>query len=380
LPKQIQVDLGGIVFVKVQPSLISAYVGVKTMQQSSGQKDHKSALNFDSLINVLMLSGLSLLSLTASAMDGGQNRRLFVTSAVENTVDDTVQLPLYRGTSQGQAVWYVVLDASNGNFAQKYGVNRADKLNNAKNTAAVQRVSIVNGVFDFPATVNFKPDNKVVAGPTGFPPLAVQPGAEGLPGYSPLIQLPDGTILNAPHLANGSGQASKVVALDTVSGNVVYKETKGFANGKEVRYISTDSSGFAAAALENVTFAEQLNNAPFLGGDSTDSARATLAGFVNGQTGVDNPDRQGLSSALLDGLDPLNVLRWTPNQGRYSPLWDVNLGMWSDTAIAGGINLLQKDVGTVQGLGKENLLTAPGGGKFGPAGFIVNCPIISELN
>jgi hypothetical protein len=244
----------------------------------------------------------------------------------------------------------------------------------------VQKVRLVNGVIEFPATVDFRPVRKVTASATGFPPLAMQPGAIGQPGYSPLIQLPNGTILNAPHLVNNSGQADKAITFDTATGSVTYKETEGFANGKEVYYVSTESSGFVAAALEGVTFAPQLDNAPFVGGDGTDSARATLVGFVNGQTGVDNPDRQGLSSALLDGLDPLNVLRWTPNQGRYSPIWDVNLGMWSDTAIAGGNNILQKDVGTVQGLGKENLLTAPGGGKFGPIGFIVNCPIISELN
>ena len=283
-------------------------------------------------------------------------------------------------SAKDKTVWYVILDASTGDAAKKYRVNRADKLNNAKNTAAVQKVRLVNGVIEFPATVNFEPENIVTAGSTGFPPQAVQPGAVGLPGYSPLIQLPGGIILNAPHLANLSGQASKVVNLDTAARSVIHKETKGFANGKEVRYLSTDASDFAAAALEDVTFAPQLNNAPNLGDDSTKSARASLAAFTNGQTGVDNPERQGLSSAILDRLDPLNILAWTPNQGRYSPLWDVNLGMWSDTAIASGLNILQTDFGDLSGLAQEGLVTAPGGAKFGPTGFVVNCPIISELN
>lgn len=343
-------------------------------------KYYKYTLKLTVLTSALFLTGISTLPSTASAMDTGNARQLFVTSAVENLADDTVKLPLYRGVSKGQTVWYILLDASTGDAAKSYGINRADKLVNAKNTAAVQKVRLANGVIEFPATVDFTPERSVVPSTTGFPPLAVQPGAVGQPGYSPLIQLPNGTIFNAPHIANDSGQADKVVALDKAANTVEYQETAGYANGKEVYYVSTDASDFAAAALEGVTFAPQLNNAPFLGGDGTNSARATLVGFVNGQTGVDNPDRQGLSSALFDGLDPLNVLRWTPNQGRYSPLWDVNLGMWSDTAIAGGINILQKDVGNVQGLGKENLLTAPGGGKFGPTGFIVNCPIISELN
>jgi hypothetical protein len=68
--------------------------------------------------------------------------------------------------------------------------------------------------------------------------------------------------------------------------------------------------------------------APFADGDGTDSARASLAAFVNGQTGAGNPERPGLNSAL-DGLDPLNTLAWTQNQGRYRPLWDDHLAMWA---------------------------------------------------
>ncbi len=330
------------------------------------------------ILTGLMLAGsLSLLSAPALAKDVN-GRNLFVSSAVENVADNTVKLPLYRGTSQGKTVWYVILDASTGSAAKKYGVNRADKLNNAKGTAAVQKVKMVNGVVDFPASVDFAPERKVVPGPTGFPPLAVQPGAVGEPGYSPLIQLPNGTILNAPQLANASGQADKIVAIDTNARTVTYKETEGFANGKEVYYVSTDASGVAAAALEGVTLAPQLDNAPALGDDSSKSSRAALVAFVNGQTGADSLQRQGLNSALLDGLDPLNVIAWTPNQGRYSPLWDVHLGMWSDTAVANGSNLQQDDFGDILGLAKDGQILSAGGTKFGPADFIVNCPVISE--
>ena len=124
--------------------------------------------------------------------------------------------------------------------------------------------------------------------------------------------------------------------------------------------------------------APRLNAAPFAGGDGTDSARASLAAFVNGQTGAANPQRQGLNSALLDGLDPLNVLAWNPSQGRYSPLWDVHPAEWSARAIAAGLNLRQTDFGHVRGLARKGLVTGPGGAPFGPAGFIVNCPIVSS--
>lgn len=313
------------------------------------------------------------------ASDTNKERRLFVSSAIENTFDNTVKLPVYQGRSNGQPVWYLVLDASTKNTADKYGVNRSNKLKNVINTAAIQKVKIVNGVIEFPATVDFSPERSVIPGAIGFPPLAVQPGAIGQPGYSPLIQLPNGTILNAPHIANDSGQADKVIALNISSGYAIYQETEGYANGKEVYYISTESSDFAAAALEGVTFATQLNNAPFTGGDGSKSARASLAAFVNGQTGADNPERQGLNSALLDGLDPLNVLAWTPNQGRYSPLWDVFLTMWQPSSVTDGSNVLQKDFGDINNLAKQSIITAIGGANFAPAGFIVNCPVISEV-
>ncbi len=320
-------------------------------------------------------------------------RTLFITSTVENADDGTATFPLFQGTSGGQTVWFIVLDASNSAARDALGVNRSHKLANARGTAAVQQVSIVNGVIDFPATVDFSPEH-VVSAPNGFPPEFFQPGAVGEPGYSPLIELlddtmldgtmlPAGTILNTPHIANGNAKdnterADKVVAIDTVNRTVTYRETHGFQGGRGVRYVSTDASDPAAAALEGVTFAPALNEAPFVGGDGTNSSRASLAAFVNGQTGATNPERQGLNSALLDGLDPLNVLFWNPTQGRYSPLWDVHLSEWTAEAIATDQNVRQTDFGQILNLAQHGLVTGPGGAAFGPAGFIVNCPIVSR--
>lgn len=312
----------------------------------------------------------------AANADGA--RTLFVKSAVENS-DGTVTLPVYRGTSKGQTVWYLLLDASDGGDADKLGINRAQKLAVARGTQAVQKVKVVNGVIDFPASVDFAPQRVVVPDPaTGFPPLRAEPGAVGEWGYSPLIEMPDGTIRNAPHIANHTGRADKVRSFGANNASVRFEATPGFANGKAVSYVSTDASDPGVAALENVTFAPALNAAPFAGGDGTNSSRATLVAFVNGQTGAGNPQRQGLNSALLDGLSPLNVLFWTPNQGRYSPLWDVHPGAWTAAAISAGRNVRQSDRSDVRNLVDEGVLTGPGGGRFGPAGVVVNCPIISS--
>jgi hypothetical protein len=322
-------------------------------------------------------AALALVAFGALATTAGAKSGVFISSATENG-DGTVTLPLYQATSGGQDVWLVVLDASSGAVADRLGVNRSSKLANA-GPYAVEHVDatiddLVAGRAELPATVDFSPDRQVVGDPvTGFPPAIAVPGARGRDGYSPLIALRDGTVLNAPQIANTSGRADKVVALDTAGGRVVYRETNGFQGGRPVRYVSTDASDEAAAALEDATYAPALNAAPAPGQDGTDVARTSLAAFVNGQTGAANPQRQGLNSAILDGLDPLNVLRWAPNQGRYSPLWDVHPAAWVGTP-----GPAQTDWNAIEDLVAHGRITGPGGAPFGPAGFIVDCPIVSR--
>jgi hypothetical protein len=296
--------------------------------------------------------------------------RTFTPSATE-LPGDVARLPLHRGTSGGRPVHYVVLEASEGDAARRHGVATAAKLTNARGSGAVQRARVVDGVVDFPATVDFGPERRVTPGPGGFPPALAEPGAVGEAGYSPLVELPDGTILNAPHVANPTGRADKVVGLDAGAGTVAVRETQGFARDRAVRYISFDASDAAVAALEDVTFAPALADAPGEGRDGTDSSRTSLAAIVNGPTGAANPQRQGLASALLDGLDPLNLLRWLPNQGRYSPLWDVHPAAW--TSEPRRVRAWDE----VESLAAAGEMTGPGGAPFGPAGIVVNCPIIS---
>lgn len=323
---------------------------------------------------IILMTALLIAAGSAYAEDD----RLFMDSAKVNDDRTIVTLPLYQGHSGNQSVWYIVTEASESNEADKYGVSQVNKLRNARGTAAVQIVSVgSNGSINFPATVNFAPDRVVVPDPdTGFPPQVAIPGAEGEAGYSPLIELPNGVILNASHVANDSGIHDRIVAIDYAAGLVQWELVDGFARDNAVLYITTESSSPVGAALEGVTYAPALNAAPFAGGDGTDSARSSLAAITNGQTGANNPQRQGLNSALMGDGAPLNLLAWTPNQGRYSPLWDVHLSTWAE----GENPSLQRDFFDVEDLADDGEITAPDGSPWGPSGFIVNCPVISQLD
>src|SRR3569833_3545296 len=106
-----------------------------------------------------------LLTLAPAALADSGSSTQFIRSAVVNA-DHTATLPLLRGTSGGQTVWYVVLDASTSNAAARYGANRSNKLANARGTSAVQNVAVHDGVIDFPATVDFAAVRNVAPGPT----------------------------------------------------------------------------------------------------------------------------------------------------------------------------------------------------------------------
>jgi hypothetical protein len=315
---------------------------------------------------------------TAKA-DSGRGS-LFITSAVEHP-NGTVTLPLHKGISGGQPVYYVITDTSDGSVSSALGVNTSQKLANAANSAGVEKVSVQSdGTVVFPATVNFNPTPgfALTPGPAGFPPATANPPAVGDPGYSPLIQLPDGVVENAPQVANGTGQANQVVSIDFTNMTVTYKETDGFQDGKALHYASFDASDPTAAAIEHVTYAPALNNVPGENDDSTASARASLAAFTNGQTGATSPNRQGLNSAILDKLDPLNVLRWNPSQGRYSPMWDVHLTQWQ---VPVDQRTLQTDFGNIQDLAAAGQVVGANGTAQGTAfaasSIVVDFPIVA---
>jgi hypothetical protein len=94
------------------------------------------------------------------------------------------------------------------------------------------------------------------------------------------------------------------------------------------------------AALENATFAPNLATAPRRGSDfCSNSASEAIIPIVNGPFGANNPQRQGLQSAVAGPGDPLDIIREELECSdrsdpaacsalQYSPLWDVTPVAW----------------------------------------------------
>ncbi len=368
-------------------------------------------------------------------------------SAIQvNLSNETVRLPLYpgtayAGTSHAEKVWYVLLDASDSGLAHDLGVNYAPKLANIaiSDPAAVQTVTLGSptplqnpfgpAVVNFAGAPDFSPTRIATPGPDGFPLAKFQPGAVAGPGYSPFIKIAGSDVIyNAPIVATGDGPFD--VTHHTNTGDRVlgvhiagpsapgqFAESwvdmlfvKGFDAGQPIVYLSTDAGQPLTAVLERSTYVPALNNASFNGGDDfLGSARERLFGFINGQTGVGNPNAQGfvhlvkdgfaaqdasaantaMINALRNGGDLLNVFGDFPtltdprHADAYSPLWDAQLGLWTPKAVAAGLNTRQIDEVQVFNLAasRPDLLTGvnPATGQpepYGSVGVDINCAVI----
>src|SRR6187200_86783 len=303
---------------------------------------------------------------------------------------ESVRLPLYKGRANGETVWFVLLDASDAGIAHDLGVNFAPKLGNI-------------GIGD--------------------------PGAVAGPGYSPFIRIAGSqTVYSAPIVATGDGPFDVVHHTNTgdrvlgvhiagPSAQGQFAESwvdllfvKGFDAGQPIVYISTDAGQPLTSVLERSTYVPALDKAAYNGGDDfLGSARERLFGFVNGQVGEDNKEAQGFvhlvedghasedasagNTALIDALrnggDLLNVFGDFPtledprHAQAYSPLWDAQLGLWTDKAVQQGLNTRQIDEVQVFNLAatRPDLLTGvdPATGQpapYGASGVTINCAVI----
>jgi hypothetical protein len=312
----------------------------------------------------------------------------------------TITLPLYQGQMRsGETVWYIVTDTDDKGNADALGLNYSPKLTFSDVGEAVREARLDKNfslVFES-GKVDFSPERKVVPGdaPNFFPPKEAQPGSIGDSHYSPLVKITNagGKIYNAPMIAfNVTAETlqsycgktpdysvvhDKVVSICPDEAEVTIALTPGFSFARPVLYISTEANDPVPATLEGATYAPGLGDIVVGGDDSLWSPVERIFVMVNGITGKGNPQRQGLNSAISDHASPLNVLGGIPTIATdYSPLWDVNAGVWTKKAISEGIRSRVTEEFQILGLVEQGWITGPGGAKYGSTGFVVNCPIV----
>ena len=316
----------------------------------------------------------------------------------------TLTLPLYKGQlPTGESIWYILTDTTDESNAAALGLNFSAKLNYADVGRGVRKASqqLINGktvvVFES-GKVDFSPVRSVTPGaaPNYFPPTAVQPGSVGDANYSPLAKI-GAFIYNAPMVAfnvdettlnkycSGAADHSivhdKVVSICPRDGVVTLALTTGFSFARPVLYLSMEANNALPAALEGATFAVAMTDIRVGGDDGAFSAIERLFSIVNGPTndvaGEINPQRQGFNSALKGDGGPLNVLGGIPTVATdYSPLWDLNVGEWTQHAIDMDYRSRVREEFEILGYVRAGHITAPGGAPFGSSGLIVNCPIV----
>ncbi|ETW96666.1 MAG: hypothetical protein ETSY1_25650 [Candidatus Entotheonella factor] len=342
-----------------------------------------------------------------------------LTAGEVDVVEETLTLPLYRGALEdGRSVWYILTDTTDRDNAEALGLNHSAKLNfavtgNGARRGVIERVIIneetgdddVMLVFN-QGTVDFSPERQVQADTSdpeqAFPPQVAQPGSVGDAQYSPLVKIDNAGdhVYNAPMIAfdvsaeqincpDGNCDYSlvhdAVLAINAPNDNpnessVTLKLTPGFSFGRPVLYISTEASDPVVAALEGVTYTTALRDILVGNDDSAFSAVERLFTFLNGPLGCENPQRQGQNSGLVDDRGPFNVLGGIPTIATdYSPLWDVNIGEWTQESIDLGIrNRLRGEFDILLHV-DSGFVTGPGGSEYGSSGIIVNCPIVARL-
>src|SRR5712692_4833175 len=271
----------------------------------------------------------------------------------------TITLPLFKGavnTPSGlKPAWYIILDAGDQAEAERLGVNLSKKLHNAGDAARPATLR-ADGTFLFESgLVDFSPNRQVQAGSQEkpFPPSIANPGSVGDADYSPLVRA-NGIVYDAPVIAaavddsqinfpNGDPDYGlvhdQVISIDPANRTVTLSLINGYSFGKPVFYISTESSDPTVSAIEGNTFAPRLRKIETGVDDIKRSAVERIFIATNGATegGCQNPQRQGLGAALLDGHRPNNTFGGIPTTATdYSPVWDANVYEWTADAISKG--------------------------------------------
>ncbi len=346
---------------------------------------------------------------------------LVLESAVAvNLSKDFATLPLHKGNVDGETVWFVITDTSDEAIADELGLNFAPKLSNITTgcplcAQQVESESQILGESEvtFEGKPDFSPKRILEPGPAFFPPQLAQPGALADAKYSPFVRVKGSDVVyNAPIVAVGdepfdatthANTHDRLLAIDPEEMTVDMGLIRGSANGKDIVYLNFDASNSVTATLERSIFVPNLALSSFPNGSTRqDSARAEIFTFVNGPVGQESPPAQGIRHLIRDGLsaqelnlentellealrnggDLENVFEFHPTledpalAEAYTPLWDLNVGVWSDAAVAEGRNVALRDANEIRAVAATGELTSPGGLPLASANEVINCPAL----
>ncbi len=350
---------------------------------------------------------------------------LVLESAVAvNLSKDFATLPLHKGNVDGEPVWFVITDTSDEAIAEELGLNFAPKLSNITTgcplcAQQVESKSKILGESEvtFEGKPDFSPERILKPGPTFFPPTLAQPGALADANYSPFVRVRGSDVVyNAPIVAVGdapfdatthTNTHDRLLAIDTDEMTVDMGLIRGSANGKDIVYLNFEASNSVTATLERSVFTPNLALSSFPNGSiRQDSARAEIFTFVNGPVGLESPPAQGITHLIRDGLndqelnlentellealrnggDLENVFEVFPTlldpalAQAYTPLWDLNVGVWSNAAVADGRNIALRDANRIRAVAATGELTSPGGLPLASANEVINCPALGFTN
>ena len=325
----------------------------------------------------------------------------FIRTARVHEDEGTITFPLYQGHNEsGETAWYILTDTTSREIADHLGLAFTAKLGYADQGKAVRTARFAkDGTFVFSkGKVDFTPVRTIRPGaaPNFFPPAMATPGSVGDADYTPIVKV-DGIYYNAPVLAfnitadelqkyamgnvDYSKVHDKVARINPSEHTVTLKMTAGYSFAKPIFYMSTEANDPVAATLEESTMTPALNDATQDIADAhTGQGNERIAIIINGPMGKDNPFRQGIQSAMIDGSGPINIFGGIPTINLdYSPLWDAELVQWTPASLQKGYRTRVIDLFQMFGLEKKGVLEGFGGGPIKRSGIIINCPVISRL-
>jgi hypothetical protein len=338
----------------------------------------------------LVLASLAATLTSASAAPVPRANVVLSSAIAVDLTANTVTLPLHKGKARGATVWYIITDASDAAAASKLGVLYSPLLASAGPAIATAGGSIAK--LSYPGTVDFSPTRVLKTDADGNPTEA-KPGSIGDAAYSPLVRIgSSGTVYNAPIVASGDAPhdianhtdvLDRVVVINTKNAGaatVTLVLARGFTNGQPIAYISTDASVDAPATIERSTYAPKLKTITggtipidvFFNGTKQGIPFAALQGHLRVDASASNAAQLG---------SPLNVQATFPAPDNaasgYTPLWSVYPAVWTKEATAAGKEHVLKSQSDFQSAADAKSITSPDGKAFGPAGILVNCPVVA---